>query len=573
MKRDIRWWQVITLVILFAGVVITVWSAQQQDLSMRNDLLIKTSIGETGVYTGHFEALKGSAADIALPEYQALKAHLKKIRAADPDIRFAYLVGQRDDGSILFYADSEPAESADYSPPGQVYEEAPAALRSVFATGVMADEGPYTDRWGTWESGFIPVTDPATGRVIAVFGMDIDAQNWNNAILKSSLPTLIATLLIVLLVLVSAFFQRRSEEEKRRLETSEEKFSKAFHANPALAVVSTIEEGRILDVNTSFLSTLGYSRDEVIGRTTSDLGLYFDPAQRDVIIRQLKETTQVRNMEVRIYRKNRELLVGSLSAIIIDVAGIHRLFTVILDITERKALEQEMECHEQELRRFSASLTVANKKLTILSSITRHDINNQLTVQIGYLTILEGSQPDPTLNEYFQRVSTAAQRISAMIQFTKEYEQIGVNAPLWQEARILVDTAAVDAPLGHVMVKNDLPARMEVFADPLIVKVFYNLMDNASRYGGKITTIRFFMEEHEGDQIIVCEDDGAGVVADEKEKIFERGFGKNTGLGLFLSREILDITGITIRENGEPGKGARFEITVPKGAYRLTGTT
>jgi signal transduction histidine kinase len=98
-------------------------------------------------------------------------------------------------------------------------------------------------------------------------------------------------------------------------------------------------------------------------------------------------------------------------------------------------------------------------------------------------------------------------------------------------------------------------------------------VDNAVHYGGKITTIRFFVEEPGDDHLIVCEDDGDGIIIAEKEKIFERGFGKNTGLGLALSREILDITGITIRETGEPGKGARFEITVPKGAFRLTGTT
>jgi signal transduction histidine kinase len=118
------------------------------------------------------------------------------------------------------------------------------------------------------------------------------------------------------------------------------------------------------------------------------------------------------------------------------------------------------------------------------------------------------------------------------------------------------------------MVNNDLPAGIGVFADPLVVKVFYNLMDNAVRYGGKITTIRFSAEESGDDQVIVCEDDGNGVLTEEKEKIFERGYGKNTGLGLALSREILSITGITIRETGEPGIGARFEMTVPKGMYR-----
>ena len=220
-------------------------------------------------------------------------------------------------------------------------------------------------------------------------------------------------------------------------------------------------------------------------------------------------------------------------------------------------------------RKVEEALLQASRKLTLLSSITRHDINNQLTIIMGYMDMLESKEHDPNLNAYFQTVSTAADRIANMIQFTKQYESIGVNAPVWQDCRTLVDTAVKQAPLGSVVVKNDLPVGQEIFADPLVEKVFYNLMDNAARYGGKITTIRFSAEEHDGDQILVCEDDGDGVVAGEKEKIFDRGFGKNTGLGLALSREILSITGITIRETGEPGKGARFEMTVPKGAWRF----
>ncbi|MEI6293448.1 MAG: HAMP domain-containing sensor histidine kinase, partial [Methanomicrobiales archaeon] len=217
------------------------------------------------------------------------------------------------------------------------------------------------------------------------------------------------------------------------------------------------------------------------------------------------------------------------------------------------------------------SLQQANRKLTLLTSITRHDILNQLTVLMGHLELLERKQPDPSFSPYFNRITSAAEHIEAMIQFTKTYESVGVNAPVWHDCHRLVDTALKQALLGKVIVKNDLPAGLEIFADPLIVRVFYNLMDNAARYGGKITTIRFSALESGDEHIILCEDDGAGVPADEKEKIFERGFGKNTGLGLFLSHEILAITGITIRETGEPGKGAQFEITVPKGVWRMVG--
>ena len=152
-----------------------------------------------------------------------------------------------------------------------------------------------------------------------------------------------------------------------------------------------------------------------------------------------------------------------------------------------------------------------------------------------------------------------------MIRFTREYEAIGAKAPVWQDCRTLADAAAKEVSPGKVVIKNNLPAGAEVFADSLIIKVFYNLTDNAVRYGEKITTIRFSAEEHNGEHILVCEDDGVGIPAEEKEKIFNRGFGKNTGMGLFLSREILSITGISITETGEPGMGARFEISVPGG--------
>jgi len=298
----------------------------------------------------------------------------------------------------------------------------------------------------------------------------------------------------------------------------------------------------------------GYSRDYLIGTDFSDYFTDIEKAKKGYTKVFDDGVVQDFSLEIR-HRDGKITPVMYNATIYRDESGnIWGVFAAARDITERKAAEE--------------ALTATNKKLTLLSSITRHDITNQLTVLVGYLRILEKKQPDTSFSEHFKKINTSAQRISAMIKFTKEYEKIGVNAPVWQECRTLVDTAVKETPLGKVLVKNELPAGAEVWADPLVVKVFYNLMDNAVSYGGKITTIRFFAEESADDHLIVCEDDGDGVVAGEKEKIFERGFGKNTGLGLALSREILSITGITIRETGEPGKGARFEMTVPKGACR-----
>ena len=222
-----------------------------------------------------------------------------------------------------------------------------------------------------------------------------------------------------------------------------------------------------------------------------------------------------------------------------------------------------------ERKRAEEAYKEANKKLMLLSSITRHDINNQVCILQSYLMMLQNKIQDPADETLFSRITKSGQRISSMIQFTKSYEEIGVKAPAWHDTSALVDRAAANLALGSVQLINDIPAGSSVFADPLIEKVFFNLMDNAVKYGDTITTLRFSLRETGENNIVVCEDNGVGVPSENKEMIFERGFGKNTGLGLFLAREILAITGITIRETGEPAKGARFEMIVPKSGFRF----
>jgi PAS domain S-box-containing protein len=355
--------------------------------------------------------------------------------------------------------------------------------------------------------------------------------------------------------------------------SSREPFNKDRVENLPDYILVYGQDGNILYINPAAVKALGYDADTVTG--TSVLS-YVAEEFRESMAAKMAERNEMGG--IPIYEV--ELLVNGGLRKLVFVKGTQVLYDnnpatllLLIDITQRKALEDELTARAAELAKISTAFQQANKKLMLLSSITRHDINNQLTVILGYLTLMETQQPDPVINDYYKKIITAANRISSMIRFTSEYEDIGISDPTWQDTRTIIDTATKEAPLGKIMVKNDLPAGTEVYADPLIAKVCYNLMDNAVRYGGKITTIRFTFEEHNGDHVMVCEDDGDGVVTEEKERIFDRGFGKNTGLGLALSREILSITGITIRETGKPGKGARFEMVVPKGAWRLNPGT
>jgi PAS domain S-box-containing protein len=218
------------------------------------------------------------------------------------------------------------------------------------------------------------------------------------------------------------------------------------------------------------------------------------------------------------------------------------------------------------LKLIEETLRRANRQINLLNAVTRHDILNQIMVIRAFLALAEKNSSGPVLAGYYARIKTAAETISDQIEFTRIYEDIGSHEPQWQDMAAVLAQQPVPESITLTV---DLPP-VEIFADPLLGKVFFNLLDNAARHGVSSTMVRVSAQEKPDGFVIHLEDNGNGVADAEKEKIFERGFGKNTGLGLFLIREILAITGITIRETGTAGAGARFEIMVPPGAYRFT---
>jgi PAS domain S-box-containing protein len=228
---------------------------------------------------------------------------------------------------------------------------------------------------------------------------------------------------------------------------------------------------------------------------------------------------------------------------------------VLRDITERKHAE--------------LALSEANKKINLLSGITRHDIRNQLMALKAYIQLSEECVNDPAeLTGYIEKLNRIADAIERQIEFTRDYENMGATPPAWQDVGTCIESGREGLFLTGIRVEADVAA-MEIFADPLLVKVFYNLFDNALRYGGSsIDTLRITTHIDDVSLVLVVEDNGQGVPAEDRPRLFTKGFGKNTGLGLFLSREILSLTGITITETGRPGGGARFEIRVPPGKFR-----
>ena len=216
------------------------------------------------------------------------------------------------------------------------------------------------------------------------------------------------------------------------------------------------------------------------------------------------------------------------------------------------------------------SLEFALKKLQIVGSVTRHDVLNQLTAVVGYTELLEMMVEDEKQRSFIEKEKQAIDKIRRQFKFAKDYQNIGVEPPQWQLLKSVIHRAMEDADLKTIRV-TDLTGGASVYADALFEKVFSNLFENTQRHSGSATEIRISVSHKDAAIVLVVEDNGMGIPVENKNKVFERGYGKGTGWGLFLAMEILSFTNMTIKETGEPGKGSRFEILIPQEHFRLEG--
>ena len=213
-------------------------------------------------------------------------------------------------------------------------------------------------------------------------------------------------------------------------------------------------------------------------------------------------------------------------------------------------------------------LEFTRKKLQIVGSVTRHDVLNQLTAIIGFNELLRMMVQDPKLKNYVEKEKLAIDQIQRQFRYAKDFQNIAVDPPRWQNLRNLASIVSEDCELHGARIVVDT-GDAAILADPLLEKVFQYLFENAFCHGGKATEIRISLVMTGPEGLLLVENNGTGICGEEKSRIFERGFGSGTGWGLFIAREILAVTGMTITETGDPEHGMRFEITLPPGTLEL----
>lgn len=336
-------------------------------------------------------------------------------------------------------------------------------------------------------------------------------------------------------------------------------------------VVVFDRDRRILFVNPAVERLLGMPADRLVGTKTTD----HVAAGSLGVVEAMNDISEI-GRYVPPYEAEIRTVTGRTITVAMRIVPVPYLdrparLALLREVTEQKELEAALHRRTAELEEVSEAALRANRALSLMNALTRHDINNQLVAIRGHIDLAQELAETDELADRLARTRSSIGRVEAMVRFMGEYASLGTAAPVWQHLSTLVRAAANGLPLEGVSVE-DLTGDVEVLADALLERVLATLFENAVRHGGPaLSRITIAALSQGTGLVITVEDDGAGVPSSEKDRIFEQGYGRNTGLGLFLAREVLAITGIGIAETGEPGRGARFELRVPAEAWRRAG--
>lgn len=341
---------------------------------------------------------------------------------------------------------------------------------------------------------------------------------------------------------------------------SEEKFRKAFETGPDGIYISSLDEGKIVDVNDRMVDLFGFTREELIGKTTKEIGVWCNPEDRERMLSLLRTEGKLKNVEISYRKKNSEVFHALQSVSILEVNNQKLTLGTIKDITRRKISEQQLKESHSELQ-------VANEKLKVVGSLTRHDVRNKLSIVNTNLYLLKKQVMDnPLALKYIAAIELATKQSDKIFEFTSQYEKIGLEKIGDIDVGETFNQALRNTPEAAKIAVTNNAVGLTVRADSLLQQLFYNLVDNSLRHGEHVTEISLSYEDSTDCIRLVYEDNGVGVPNANKERIFLGGFttGHGSGLGLMIVKKMIETYGWKIKEDGEEGKGARFTIAIPR---------
>lgn len=564
-KRLLRYFAAVIsvfIVVLISGYFITDSIGIYYKNRFRDSLLTRADTIASILNPEQIKLLSGSSLDISNEDYAYLKKQLMAANIVNRDCRFIYLMGIRG-GKVFFFADSVEIASRDYSPPGQIFEEASLELVQSFSTGAHFIEGPLADRWGEWVSSLCPIKDPATGKVIALLGMDVDAEFWRRNIFEHRIAGILISLVLMIGFIVVL---QLNESSSAKISAYQTRFDAVawemgdgiiicshdygvIVINPAAIKYLGITETRGLNILEYILSNFSVSVTKENLTDSSLLHKNFD------IIR--PETERFKPLYLGARMDMLKSLAGEVSGIVLTLR----------DMTE----ERMQDIMKQDF------LGLISHKLRTPTTVIRQDSLMLQQGQLGELGEKQKKFIDTIVEKSFELEGLVLQLLnfvtinSQNIASSKEPINIAEYLPQLVNPMLMIIKEKkvdfnIDCPDKSIVLKMN-----RIYFDAVIG----NLIDNVIKFNDKDTIKIDISVERAGEAILVSvADNGPGIPAEEQDKVFEKfyqieknftGNVKGAGLGLALVKKIVAAYGGTINLKSDIGKGAKFIITLPQG--------
>lgn len=342
------------------------------------------------------------------------------------------------------------------------------------------------------------------------------------------------------------------EKKTQLLAESEEKF-RLLYENSMDAILLTRQDGSIMAANPAACAMFRRTEEDIIRGGRNSIVDTTDPRLPPA----LEERSRTGRFagELTFIRKDGTRFPGEVSSsLFTDRHGQTLSSMIIRDISERRNQER--------------ALLIANQKLNLMNIVAWHDIYNKITGLRGYVDLSREHITDLRAEEFRRREEEILKVIHQQISYTKEYQEMGQQPPRWHNFESLLKNVRMTGVAGPIHLTNEVK-NLEIYADPIIEKVFWHLIDNSVKHGETVTEIRISARESASGCTLVYQDNGVGIPESKRHDLFVKSFGKMTGFDLFFVHDILEISGMTIAETGEPGNGARFEIGIPREHYRF----
>ncbi len=358
-----------------------------------------------------------------------------------------------------------------------------------------------------------------------------------------------------------------------------DKFHKLFDNNPALMAVSNAADNIFVDVNDAFLSKLGYAREEIIGKTSTELNLFVENEKQLAAAKQLKKDGRIQNIELEVRKKNGDIMIGLFSGEVIDNQAEKSFLTVMTDMTEqKKAAEEIMKAKEQ--------AEVANNMKSQFLATMSHEIRTPMNGIMGYLDLLNATGLNQDQSEYLSDAKTASKMLLYLINDILDFSKIEAGKLSIEKTPFLLRNAIIDTVSLHALKAGEKGLKLlteidehvpeAVIGDPTRLKqVIHNLVSNAVKFTEKgEVKVKVGSRKGPGNSSFIdfeVSDTGIGIEEQALKRLFKpftqadssttRKFG-GTGLGLAISSELVRLMGGDISVESAPNKGAIFRFSI-----------